>query len=235
MLSGEPVIHGEFLFLVSKIPLGECGGGGLSAAPFGRPRRPASPPKGASGLSGFTRTCPGYLGNRRAGDTVHASQERKLSLHPFPLTLKSTNQNSGRLLSFFPYKMKITPTPKRLLAQRRRREGVYTLKGTGQPSSRSKRDLLGKRSGDGADGECPILNWVFREQRSPPRRGFPKGRVPLGASPVTPASAQQPSRTESKAPLKGASGLSGFTRATGERAILFTPARSKKYPSNRSP
>ena len=56
MLSGEPVIHGEFLFLVSKIPLGECGGGGLPAAPFGRLGRPASPAKKRAALSGFTRT-----------------------------------------------------------------------------------------------------------------------------------------------------------------------------------
>ena len=76
---------------------------------------------------------------------------------------------------FFPYKMKITPAPKRLVAQRRRREGACCPKGHRQPSSRSKRDLLGRRSGDGAAKECPILNWVFREQRSPPRRGFPKG------------------------------------------------------------
>ena len=124
--------------------------------------------------------------------------------------------------------MKITPTPKRLVAQRRRREGACCPKGHRQPSSRSKRDLLGRRSGDGAAKECPILNWVFREQRSPPRRGFPKGRVPLGASPVTPASAQQPSRTESKAPSKGASGLSGFTQTTGERAITPLPKQKQK-------
>ena len=78
--------------------------------------------------------------------------------------------------------MKITPAPKRLLALRRRREGACCLKGHKQPSSRSKRDLLGRRSGDGAVEECPILNWVFREQRSLPRRGFPKGRVPLGVT-----------------------------------------------------
>ncbi len=201
MLSGEPVIHGEFLFLVSKIPLGECGGGGLPAAPFGRLGRPASPAKKRAALSGFTRT------NSERAILPLPGQGQNPSLHPFPLTLKGTDQNCGRLLSFFPYKMKITPTPKRLVAQRRRREGACCPKGHRQPSSRSKRDLLGRRSGDGAAKECPILNWVFREQRSPPRRGFPKGRVPLGASPVTPASAQQPSRTESKAPQKAADSL----------------------------
>ena len=101
-------------------------------------------------MSGFTRT----TGERAILPLL--KQKQKPSLHPFPLTLKGTNQNSGRLLSFFPYQMKITLAPKRLVAQRRRREGVY------QPSSRSKRDLLGRRSGDGAAEEYPILNWVFR-------------------------------------------------------------------------
>ena len=71
-------------------------------------------------------------------------QEQKLSLHPFPLTLKGTSQNSGRLFPFFPYQMKITLTPKRLLAQRRRREGVYTPKGTGQPPQAALRPEMGK-------------------------------------------------------------------------------------------
>ena len=163
MLSGEPVIHGEFLFLLCKISLGECGGGGgLSAAPFGRLGRPASPAKKRAALSGFTRT------NSERVVLFQPTKEQKPSLQPFPLTLKSTNQNCGRLLSFFPYKMKITPTPKRLVAQRRHREGACCPKRHRQPSSRSKRDLLGRRSGDGASEEYPILNWVFREQRSPP-------------------------------------------------------------------
>ena len=95
-------------------------------------------------------------------------RSRNSPSNPFSLTLKGTSQNSGRLLPFFPYKMKITSAPKRLLAQRRRRKGACTLKGHRQPSSRSKRDLLGRRSGGGASEEYPILNWVFREQRSPP-------------------------------------------------------------------
>ncbi|WP_071431510.1 hypothetical protein [Angelakisella massiliensis] len=49
--------------------------------------------KAASGLSGFTRT----TGERAA--LPLPGQEQKPSLHPFPLTLKSTNQNSGRHFS----------------------------------------------------------------------------------------------------------------------------------------
>ena len=37
-------------------------------------------------------------------------------------------ENSDRRVLFFPYKIEITPAPKRLVAQRRRREGVCTLK-----------------------------------------------------------------------------------------------------------
>ena len=211
------------------------GGGGLPAAPLAALGGQLPRPKERVDCPALPGPVQVIWATGERAITPLPKQKQKPSLQPFPLTLKGTDQNCGRLLSFFPYKMKITPTPKRLVAQRRRREGACCPKGHRQPSSRSKRDLLGRRSGDGAAKECPILNWVFREQRSPPRRGFPKGRVPLGASPVTPASAQQPSRTESKAPPKGASGLSGFTRTNSERAILSTPARSENYPSNRSP
>ncbi len=56
MLSGEPVIHGEFLFLLGKIALGECGGRWFIRRPLGRLGRPASPAKKRAALSGFTRT-----------------------------------------------------------------------------------------------------------------------------------------------------------------------------------
>ncbi len=137
----------------------------------------SSPPRAASGLSGFTRT---------TGERVTLplpGQEQKLSLHIVSIKPKRYQPKQRQATIFFPYKMEITLAPKRLVAQRRRREGACTLKGHRQPSSRSKRDLLGGRSGNGAGEECPILNWVFRMQRSPPRRGFPKGRVPLGVSP----------------------------------------------------
>ena len=53
----------------------------------------SSPPKAASGLSGFTRT---------TGERVVLflpKQKQKAFPHPFPLSLKGTSQNSGRLFA----------------------------------------------------------------------------------------------------------------------------------------
>ena len=53
---------------------------------------------------------------------------------------------------FFPYKTEITSAREKLLAQRRRREGVYYPKGHRQPSSRSKRDFSRRSRHKGAGG-----------------------------------------------------------------------------------
>ncbi len=71
------------------------------------------------------------------------AQKQKPSPHSVPLNTERYQPKQRQVPSLFSLQMKITPAPKRLLALRRRREGVYTLKGTGQPSSRSKRDLFG--------------------------------------------------------------------------------------------
>ena len=66
----------------------------------------SSPPRAASGLSGFTRT---------TGERVVLSlpqQEQEPFPHPFPLSLKGISQNSGRLPSFFLIKWKSPSPPK---------------------------------------------------------------------------------------------------------------------------
>ena len=82
----------------------------LICRPLWPPPAAIFPPKQRAALSGFTRA------NSERAIPPLLKQKQKPSLHPFPLTLKGTSQNSGRLLSFFPYQMKITLAPKRLLA-----------------------------------------------------------------------------------------------------------------------
>ncbi len=50
MLSGEPVIHWEFLFLLCKISLGECGGRRFIRRPLWPPWAASFPSKKASGF-----------------------------------------------------------------------------------------------------------------------------------------------------------------------------------------
>ena len=71
---------------------------------------------------------------------------RRGDLKRFSERTKRGNKSSR----FFPYKMEITPARKKLLAQRRRREGVY------QPSSRSKRDFFRRRRGKEMEWMVPV-------------------------------------------------------------------------------
>ena len=73
--------------------------------------------------------------------------------------LKRFSERTGRGKQkqpfFFPYKTEITSAREKLLAQRRRREGVYYPKGHRQPSSRSKRDFFRRSRRKGAGGWSP--------------------------------------------------------------------------------
>ena len=77
-----------------------------------------------------------------------------------PLTFVSSPIRPWRILILpyprngipVPHRIKITVARKKLLAQRRRREGVYYPKGHRQPSSRSKRDFSRRSRHKGAGG-----------------------------------------------------------------------------------
>ena len=72
------------------------------------------------------------------------AQKQKPSPHSVPLNTERYQPKQRQVPSLFSLQMKITPAPKRLVAQRRSPEGACCLKGHKQPSSRSKRDFLGK-------------------------------------------------------------------------------------------
>ena len=73
-----------------------------------------SPPKGASGLSSFTRTCPGYLGNRRAGDTASAETGSETIPPPVPLNTERYQPKQRQALSLFSLSNENHPNPQKV-------------------------------------------------------------------------------------------------------------------------